>query len=240
VLARKPFAGSVAENVTRHGTGALNIDACRINVTDEDYARNCSGDRGHDGTRDEGAVTSIRAGGGALCELGRWPANVVHDGSPDVVKVFPNAPGAEGFVHGDEPSQSTLNAFGDFERRGRSVPRTDSGSAARFFYVAKASREDRDAGLASLTRAARNSHPTVKPTELMRYLCRLITPPGGTVIDPFVGSGSTGRGAFLEQFDFVGIDLAAENIELAADRIRAIAPLFADIEINREAASSRP
>lgn len=264
VLARKPFRGTIAENVQRFETGALNIDACRIETGEANpsiarrlgatnhlssrSAAEAEAEGRYESRQSETAFRRERPGEA----LGRWPANVLHDGSPEVVAAFPDAPGQESTVHGDEPSQSTLHAFSEYDRRGSSVPRGDTGSAARFFYVPKASREDRDDGLAhramrpllwssgqqhagsfqspNTTRAARNSHPTVKPTELMRYLCRLVTPPGGTVIDPFCGSGSTGRGAFLEQFGFIGIDISTENIEIAEDRIRAIAPLFAQIE----------
>ena len=99
-------------------------------------------------------------------------------------------------------------------------------SAARFFYTAKASGEDRNEGLGR----ARNTHPTVKPTDLMRYLCRLVTPPGGVVLDPFMGSGSTLKAAELEGFEAVGIELQAEYIEIAKRRIGSDAPLFAEVE----------
>jgi site-specific DNA-methyltransferase (adenine-specific) len=98
------------------------------------------------------------------------------------------------------------------------------GEAARFFYTPKAGREDREEGCDDV---GRNIHPTVKPTDLMRYLCRLVTPPGGTVLDPFTGSGSTGRGAVLEGFDFIGCELSPEYAEIARARIRGVAmPLF--------------
>ena len=108
---------------------------------------------------------------------GRWPANLIHDGSEEVVGLFPKDAG---------------------------------GSAARFFYCAKASKKDRGES---------NRHPTVKPTALMRYLCKLITPPGGLILDPFTGSGSTGRGAVLEGFRFVGMELDTEHVEEAKRRI---------------------
>ena len=123
----------------------------------------------------------------------------------------------------------------------------DSGSAARFFYCAKASKADRDEGLEALpvvqvkmnngndadgdpvsdrfTKMARNTHPTVKPAKLMRYLCRLVTPPGGLVLDPFCGSGSTGKAAVLEGFRFVGIEREAEYVEIARARIAAAVPV---------------
>ena len=112
---------------------------------------------------------------------GRWPANVIHDGSDEVTGLFPN-------------------------------------DAARFFYCPKASRRDRDEGLEGVV----NCHTTVKPTALMRYLCRLVTPPGGVVLDPFTGSGSTGKAAILEGFRFIGIEREAEYVEIARARIRAV------------------
>jgi site-specific DNA-methyltransferase (adenine-specific) len=183
-VARKPLTGTVAANVLAHGTGALNIDGCRVahwggDPSVQDYASTVSPPRG------------------------RWPANLVHDGSDEVLAAFPQAKGQQGGVTGDEPSAKTANAFGEFAGG-------DTGSAARFFYCAKASKSDRGEG---------NVHPTVKPTELMRYLCRLITPPGGVVLDPFTGSGSTGKAAVLEGFRFVGCELSDEYVRIAEARI---------------------
>lgn len=148
LLFRKPLVGTVAENVLAHGAGALNIDGCRV----ED--------------------------GGEETSKGRFPANLIHDGSDEVLAVFPGAAG---------------------------------GSAARFFYCAKASKTDRGTD---------NSHPTVKPTELMRYLVRLVTPLGGTVLDPFMGSGSTGKAAVLEGFHFLGIEQDPSYFNIATERIQ--------------------
>lgn len=141
---------------------------------------------------------------------GRWPANMIHDGSPEVVALFPDSKGQQGAITGREPSSKTSKTFGAFAGRAASEPRGDTGSAARFFYAAKASRNYRGEG---------NAHVTVKPTDLMRYLCRLITPPGGVVLDPFMGSGSTGKAAMLEGFRFVGIEREAEYVEIARARI---------------------
>jgi site-specific DNA-methyltransferase (adenine-specific) len=184
-------------------------------------------------------------------QLGRWPANLIHDGSEEVVGLFPERDG------GAFPSaRGPQTIYGNGKGLPASVgtpPRqmADSGSAARFFYCAKASRTDREAGLreAGLREAernaysdfagtpehgpkqnvrARNHHPTVKPTALMQYLCRLVTPPGGVVLDPFTGSGSTGKAAVSEGFDFVGIEREAEYVEIARARIAAaVLPLEA-------------
>lgn len=143
-VARKPFKGTVAANVLEWGTGAINIDGCRV-----------------EGGESDGITTS-----------GRWPANLIHDGS-------------------DEPTELL-------------------GAASRFFYCAKASKKDRGEG---------NTHPTVKPTDLMAYLCRLVTPPGGVVLDPFMGSGSTGKAAVREGFLFIGIEMDAEYLAIAEARI---------------------
>jgi site-specific DNA-methyltransferase (adenine-specific) len=183
--------------------------------------------------------------------LGRWPANVIHDGSDEVVELFPRAKGgaypavrgksdigafALGGQHKDKPNQARIMG--------------DDGSAARFFYCAKASKKDRNEGLESFSdrrqdeddyeRAGttnprnrsqllrKNHHPTVKPTELMRYLCRLVTPPNGVVLDPFMGSGSTGKAAIYEGFNFVGIEMTDEYIPIAKARIEFAVNEMAD------------
>ena len=170
-LARKPLIGTVAENILEYGTGAMNIDGCRVG------------------------------------EKGRWPSNVIHDGSDEAIEHLP----------------------------------------ARYFYCAKANQTERNAGCDNLplklnenstygmqtdeglrnnnrnpenrTREQRNNHPTVKPIDLMRYLCRLITPPEGVVLDPFMGSGTTGISACLEGFNFVGIELNEDYLQIASHRI---------------------
>lgn len=196
-VARKPLIGTVAANVLAHGTGGLNIDGCRIPAEKT---------TGWGGGATGGGVTPVISGaaGEARPVEGRWPANLIHDGSDEVLAAFPN-------------------------------------DASRFYYAAKASKSDRNEGLDDFTPATTsdgravaadnayqrgatlraNIHPTVKPTDLMRYLCRLITPPGGTVLDPFAGSGSTGKAAVLEGFYFVGFELSAEYSEIAQARIDA-------------------
>ncbi|MDD5371331.1 MAG: site-specific DNA-methyltransferase [Anaerolineaceae bacterium] len=143
---------------------------------------------------------------------GRWPANLIHDGSDEVMALFPESKGQQGDVKGTEASRTGgegTNCYGEYGR----VPaakRGDSGSAARFYYCAKASKSDR---------GAYNNHATVKPTDLMRYLCRLVTPPGGVILDPFMGSGSTGKAALLEGFRFIGIEKEEEYLEIANRRL---------------------
>jgi site-specific DNA-methyltransferase (adenine-specific) len=185
VFARKPLEGTVAANVLKHGTGALNIDGCRVAADGPDINARASKGRGmgyHGDDSERGAWTA---------DAGRWPANVVHDGSDEVVGAFPQSGGAQGRVTGQEPSTGDRYILSGLA--GRHAPREtrgDSGSAARFFYSSKADAEDR----------LGSDHPTVKPIDLMAWLCRLVTPPGGVVLDPFAGSGTTGIAALREGF----------------------------------------
>ena len=248
-VARKPLHGTVAANVLKHGTGALNIDGCRV-ATDpsvDDPRLGGAGSWATDKTAKnvyEGGFAGERIGSSAL---GRWPANLLHDGSPEVVALFPQSSGQQADVRGTEASRTGgdgTNCYGEYGRV-RTEKRGDSGSAARFFWCPKTSAADRHEGLqhpgvqfgagSTLRDAERlprkgNHHPTVKPTDLMRYLCRLVTPPGGTVLDPFMGSGSTLKAAELEGFSAIGIELDPAYIEIARRRIAADAPLFADLE----------
>jgi site-specific DNA-methyltransferase (adenine-specific) len=216
IVARKPLCGTVAENVMTHGTGAINVDGCRVAGPKHTQSTSHAGGQ-------HGRYGSLPARGPQVdAGNGRWPANLIHDGSEEVVGLFPRAAGASAPVRGSEQSTTGQNGIlGHFNR----VPgpfHGDSGSAARFFYCAKASKADRGGD---------NKHPTVKPTDLMRYLCRLVTPPGGVVLDPFTGSGSTGKAAILEGFRFIGIEREAEYVEIAKARIAAVdaaaGPLFA-------------
>ena len=180
-------------------------------------------------------------------ELGRFPANVMHDGSEEVVSGFPNAKGWSSQKH------NTFNPYGgnalqssETERDGFHKGYDDNGSAARFFYCPKTAKSERNQGLFEFDdkqyshdgrkksienpyqrnkSISKNSHPTVKPVELMKYLCRLVTPKGGTVLDPFMGSGSTGMAAKDEGFDFIGIEREKEYFEISEQRIKTTAPL---------------
>ena len=204
-MARKPLDGTLEANFSKHGTGGLNIGGCRVG-DDPRY------------NRPVGDLTSIgssrqRPKGEGSEVVGRWPANLIHDGSSDVVAAFPQAKGQQGALTGSEPSSKTTNTFGEFAGRASSEPRGDTGSAARFFYAAKASKKDRGDG---------NGHPTVKPTDLMAYLCRLVTPPGGVVFDPFMGSGSTGKAALREGFGFIGCEMDAAYFAIAEARLASV------------------
>jgi DNA modification methylase len=212
-VARKPFTVTVAANVLEHGTGGLNVDGCRVGTAVETWpkSRSYHSARGPKPRGAHGSGDGETIGTGEA-PAGRWPANLIHDGSEEVVGLFPESKdgvaGARtgkfcGYSGGWGPQPDHKKGYGS------------SGSAARFFYCAKASKADRDEG---------NGHPTVKPTDLMRYLCRLVTPPGGLVLDPFTGSGSTGKAAILEGFRFVGIEREAEYVEIARTRIAAAEP----------------
>lgn len=190
-VARKPLIGTVAENVLAHGTGGINVDATRVG---NEVLPAMTAGQAKMGTFERGVMVTPE-------RTGRWPANLIHGGSEEVTDLL--------------------------------------GEAARFFYCAKASKRDRDEGLEGFEPAKTNDgrkvdadnayqrgatlraniHPTVKPTDLMRYLCRLVTPPGGIVLDSFTGSGSTGKAAILEGFQFIGIEREAEYIEIARARI---------------------
>jgi hypothetical protein len=195
-VARKPLIGTVAENVLQHGTGAINVDGGRVGT--EERITNWSGTVNY-------KVSDPKIG--TTTATGRWPANFIHDGSEEATDLL--------------------------------------GASARFFYCAKASKADRDEGCEGLEAKDRptmgsgigkqpnqsrlnnrNTHPTVKPTDLMRYLCRLVTPPNGIVLDPFMGSGSTGKAAMLEGFAFVGIEREAEYIDIAKARIQSAVGLL--------------
>ncbi|HLF12102.1 MAG TPA: site-specific DNA-methyltransferase [Gammaproteobacteria bacterium] len=181
-----------------------------------------------------------------------WPANVLHDGSAEVVAAFPDS---DGQLARSSSSRKTQHVFGPMARGNEDEqhdPRGDSGSAARFFWCPKASRADRNEGLEGMPkkpvnwssgdespgtfqsegteREQQNFHPTVKPTELMQYLCRLVAPRGAMILDPFMGSGSTGKGAVLEGMDFIGIEIDAEYADIAERRIEARDRLFTTVE----------
>lgn len=225
ILIRKPLEGTVVDNVLKYGTGALNIDGCRVAVPTDDvsYARNCSGDRGHAGTRAALKIgtTDIRAGGGTANAAGRWPAHLSLD--EEAAAMLDAQSGT--LVSGKntvkrKSSKGTQGNTYAVENRPSGTPMIfygDQGGASRFFYVAKAPKSDKTAdGLVT------NDHPTAKNTELMRWLVRLITPPGGVVLDSFMGSGSTGAACALEGVSFIGFDQNDHYVDdIATPRIAA-------------------
>jgi DNA modification methylase len=259
IVARKPLAGTVAQTVLTHGTGALNIDGCRLGATGErlDGGRISSSTDGWDRPykRDPETRAAHIAAGDVKVEraesLGRWPANVALD--DDAAALLDEHSGeltsgtAVGGLH--RRSNKTANCYGRFAggRTEGDVTYGDTDGASRFFYTAKASGAERNAGLSSLPdagmsddgygsiqtpkldraaprenwtpRPVKNIHPTVKPLALMRWLVRLVTPPDGLVLDPFTGSGTTGCAAVLEGFRFIGIEREQDYLPIARARI---------------------
>lgn len=215
-LARKPLEKglTVSENVLKYGTGSINVDAGRIELASSENPEKLKArSGGQEGFKPDGYVGGIgqrRESQGWDCSKGRWPANVLLDECAaemldemsGITKSNIRHPtgGVRGHHHGQE------RKLKDVTVRGQS----DSGGASRFFYVAKASKRERGEG---------NNHPTVKPIKLMEYLIKLVTPPNGTVLDPFMGSGSTGVAAKKLGFNFIGIELSPEYAEIAEKRI---------------------
>jgi site-specific DNA-methyltransferase (adenine-specific) len=253
-VARRPLEGTVAENVLAHGTGVLNVDGCRVHrASDDESGWSVSGSKASENRAMSGGNYDRDPKPDAS---GRWPANLIHDGSEEVVGLFPKTASGKPMnrMHTD-PGRcvaSGASGGGTYMHTGFG----DSGSAARFFYESKATRNDRNEGCEAffwyeppvakrwlrideatyrrleaenveLRKAKKtthkiaqgNIHPTVKPTDLMGYLMRLVTRPGGIVLDPFMGSGSTGKAAVLEGFGFVGIERDPDHFEIAKARI---------------------
>lgn len=221
-LARKPLVGTVAGNIGAHGTGAINIDACRI---ENEGGSPREGEASQEQRYAERGSTNFAAlpGPRGGDPSGRWPANIIHDGSEEVLAHFPNV--KSGSLTPEQQAgggfAGTVNCYGTAQRGGNGSYEANEGSAARFFYCAKATTEERGEG---------NNHPTVKPVGLMRWLCRLVTPVGGTVLDPFAGSGSTLIAADAEQFDAIGCELSPDYAAIAERRVRDAAGLFAEVE----------
>lgn len=285
-VARKPLIGTVSANFAAHGTGGLNIDGCRVEPTGESRER--VGEASQESRYTDAGGTNFAAKPGIRGgdPAGRWPANVVHDGSDEVGACFPHTKsgarrageyaGSSGSVslgdHGTFSSRAIAASEGNAARFFQSCrPDPDDlfddegftavGERARFFYCAKASRADRNAGCDALEKrplhwssgdanpgsfqsegtdkSAQNFHPTVKPTNLMRWLCRLVTPRGGVVLDPFMGSGSTGRGALLEGFGFIGIEREPDYLAIAELRVADAAEEAARLRAAAEADSAQ-
>ena len=279
VLARKPISeNSVVDNVLKHRTGGINIDDCRVEGNDAKYpdsnpvmnsgkyAQNENAKRKIvvRKTRTDDSVfnngnSSFRAEGTLYADAdprGRFPSNVMHDGSDVVKDIFPNTKSSNVSRErkaGTEFGQSSgWNKHNNVDS-GLMPAYGDDGSASRYFYCAKTSKAEKNQGLnnfpiknkkggggtsnnvwyeddvnsasgkfGSEKAPSKNVHPTVKPIKLMKYLCRLITPKGGTVLDPFMGSGSTGMAAKEENFEFVGIEKEEEYFNIATARIESV------------------
>lgn len=225
IVARKPFKGSVKVNVGRYGTGAINIDGCRLNGAPPSVPQ-------PQFNSPTGLVYGMKTGQGrngemSQSDLGRWPANMLLDKEAAALLDEQSGELTSGAIdfsrHTDSSSRSVYGGFPNGDRR-TGAYKSNYGGASRFFYIAKPSREERDFGCEAL---GGNIHPTVKPVDLMRWLVRLVTPVGGTVLDPFCGSGTTGMAALYEGFNFIGIEREAEYREIARKRIGAVAPLLA-------------
>jgi DNA modification methylase len=253
VVARKPIEGTVANNVLKWGTGGLNIDGSRIG-TETISTHNAPKGSFAGGEENRGSDTSSYK-----THTGRWPANIILD--PYTAELLDEQSGtsksnlrpATGKPHLGKAT-SVAQSGGtilDLTDRGHS----DSGGASRFFYVAKASKRDRNEGLddlplrksdqrsevaagiwAEMEAPKQNFHPTVKPTTLMEYLIKLVTPPGGTVLDPFTGSGSTGKAAILQGFDFIGIEMTEEYLPIIEGRLKHAEQLVAERKEQEELA----
>jgi site-specific DNA-methyltransferase (adenine-specific) len=230
VLARKPLDGTVANNVLTHGVGALNINGCRVG--DEQITLNTYEQRHAFGESQVGREYISRE------SAGRWPANFIHDGSNEVLELFPDTGKSQGGRIGKKAMGNITNVpAGQYEAGDPGYG--DSGSAARFFYCAKASRTERNAGLDGLPadkpvfgddggtyqglsnskHPQANFHPTVKPLALIHYLIKLITPPGGTILDPFLGSGTTAVAATQLGHPWIGCELTADYWPIIEARV---------------------
>lgn len=245
-LVRKPIAeDTVAANVLAWGTGGINIDGTRVEM---DLAQE-DDKRAHgvnNAKQIEGSNNFMGRFNGNFLQLmykkqGRFPANLAHDGSAAVLAEFPQSDSGKPTGYNfDKSNASGVCNFGGIGAYKSGVHFGDKGSAARFFYCAKAAPSEREVGLAEFDERdgnkwnsggigerrrqegiglRRNHHPTVKPVSLMRFFCKLITPTGGTVLDPFMGSGTTGVGAQLEGFNFIGIEQELDYFKIAQSRI---------------------
>lgn len=241
VVARKPVNGTIAQNILEWGTGAMNIDGCRVEFVSENDKKESTTKNQHEDFGTEPMTNNTVYGDYSMVKPtnynppGRWPANFIHDGSDEVLELFPNSKGG---AYPSKRGQAVSTSFasgqeteGGFRKMG------DDGSAARFFYCAKASTAERNAGLNGLPKkkadtrsdvaagiwkdmsaAHQNHHPTVKPVTLMRYLVRLVTPPDGTVLDPFLGSGTTAVAAICEGVKWIGFEMNPEYANIAERR----------------------
>lgn len=250
-MARKPLSEkTVAENVLKHGTGGINIDGSRVEYKSESDKNGAKWGNQTGNINDYGKGVGSMGGKDILANnFGRFPANLIHDGSEEVMGMFPETKPSKKRPPTGKPLFSTQgnavvwnkNSVMDTTERGIN---DSGGSAARFFYCAKASKEERNRGcedkeekrdadrendsMALSNRLhnktnLKNNHPTVKPIALMKYLINLVTPPNGTVLDPFMGSGSTGVAAKDNGFNFIGIELNKDYIEIAQKRIESVA-----------------
>jgi site-specific DNA-methyltransferase (adenine-specific) len=268
IVARKPIEGTVANNVLKWGTGGLNIDGSRIGTTDKLSGGGSNGKVSANGgwdrpwRTDPKAVNNFAERRKENTEkaeaLGRWPANIILD--PYTAELLDEQSGTStspaksysGGAFGSETTYAQDETTKNMTRSARPA-HGDSGGASRFFYVAKASKRDRNEGLEDLPEVrggtermnnsdgrkaqlketdrlptSQNFHPTVKPTSLMKYLIKLVTPSNGTVLDPFTGSGSTGKAAILQGFDFIGVEMTEEYLPIIEGRLKHAEAIVAE------------
>ena len=248
-VARKPLAEkTVAENVLKYGTGGINIDECKVPISNEDIekrskeeiSRNIEKGKNNGKESITGFMGLIKSAGQTIDSIkcGRFPSNVLHDGSEEVMNEF-----AKAGVSKSNDSKRNRKVLGSFGMPNDSTPEySDSGTPARFFYCAKASKSERNQGLDEFEEKRKcnsysesregmykdrntllkNNHPTVKPLKLMQYLVRLVTPKNGIVLDPFIGSGTTGMAAKSQGFNYIGFDMTKEYCDIAEARIKSI------------------
>ncbi len=241
VMARKPLDGTVANNVLKHGVGGINIDGCRVGEREEEQFTGTKKPKSESGTICYGDYNYEKSD--IPLPSGRFPANFIHDGSDEVVSLFPDTNGSS--IR--NPSGGTILNPNDGWNGNSMVDNTirgyddNGGSAARFFYTPKASQNERNFGLGGFEDGVvndgrkaisdrpylrnqtqrKNIHPTVKPIDLMQYLVRLVTPKGGICLDPFMGSGTTAIACKSEKIDYVGCELEEDYIKIAEARIKA-------------------
>lgn len=238
VMARKPLIGTVAQNILTHGVGGLNIDGCRVG-DDERFLDPATPSKGT-------FNASFDSNYNGKTVNGRFPANVIHDGSDEVISLFPHTEsGKMSSEHIRHTDGSPNGIYGKFDKDfPLSDTYGDSGNASRFFYTAKASQSERNYGLNNFiekrhsdrnkddgvggdnprnrsNKPKKNFHPTVKPIDLMRYLVRLVTPKGGVCLDPYLGSGTTAVACKAERINYIGIELEPDYVEIAEARINA-------------------
>jgi DNA modification methylase len=240
VMARKPLEGTVANNVLKHGVGGINIDGCRVEFVNEEDKGNPYRFQTNNGSGNHGVFNASKDVTSVVGEKGRWPANVIHDGSDEVVSKFPNTTSGGGIKTNGDSITGVTNFNASKNYSGLNYEQ-DSGSASRFFYTAKSSQSERNFGLSGFddgvvndgrkvdsdrpylrnTTNRKNIHPTVKPIDLMKYLVRLVTPKGGICLDPYLGSGTTAIACKSEKINYIGIELEPEYAKIAEARIKA-------------------
>ena len=222
IVARKPFNGSCVDNVLKYGVGGINIDECRVSHNEPIKTTNRKQKDGDVFNTDSCGFDNTKNHLASADSRGRFPSNIIltydETDEDEVCGEFPNTKSQK---PRNISNEYTSKIYGKYRERQENYIYNDSGSASRYFYCAKASKRDRDDGI----NTGRNIHTTVKPVSLMQYLVRLVSPKGSTILDPFMGSGSTGKAVAYENNDrnanysFIGIELQPEYFEIAKQRI---------------------